>query len=66
MEQALCKLKANKVKESAEVEITYIAKVESIDIFNPYLLPLFSSFDFDHSFLILPGVIFNNIPVLFL
>ena len=59
------KLKANKVKESAKVEITYMAEVEFVNIPNPYLLPLSSFFNFDFSFLILPDVIFNNTPVLF-
>ena len=61
----MCKLKTNKKKESV-VEMAYIAKVESIDAFNPYLLPLSGFFDFDFSFLILPDVISNNIPILFL
>ena len=48
------------------MEIAYIAEVESVDAFNPYLLPLSGSFDFDFSFLILPNVISNNIPIPFL
>ena len=48
------------------MEITYIVKVESVDTPNPYLLPLSGSFDFDLSFLILPDVISDNIPVPFL
>ena len=48
------------------MEIAYIAKVESINTSNPYLLPLFSSFNFNLSFSILPDVIFNNIPIPFL
>ena len=59
------KLKAKEKKES-KVEITYIVEVGSIDASNPYLLPLFSSFDFDFSFLILPNVISNNIFIPFL
>ena len=59
------KLKAKKKKES-EVEIAYIVEVGSVDIPNFYLLPLFSSFNFDFSFLILPNVISDNIPVPFL
>ena len=62
----MCELKANKVKESTKVEIAYIIEVESINASNPHLLPLSSSFNFDFSFLILPDVISNNIPVLFL
>ena len=54
----MCKLKANKAKESA--------KVESVNTSNPYLLSLSGSFDFDLFFLILPNVIFDNTPVLFL
>ena len=48
------------------VEIAYIVKVESINTPNPYLLPLFSSFDFNFSFLILPNIISDNMPVSFL
>ena len=59
------KLKVNKKKES-KVEIAYIAGVKSINTFNPYLLPLSSSFNFDFSFLILPDVISNNILTFFL
>ena len=62
----MCKLKADKAKESTEVEITYIVKVGSVDTPNFYLLPLFSSFNFDFPFLILLDVISNNIPVPFL
>ena len=59
------KLKANKKKES-KVEIAYIAVVGSFNTPNPYLLPLSGFLNFDFSFLILPDVISNNIPVLFL
>ena len=59
------KLKANKKKES-KVEMAYIVEVGFINVPNFYLLPLFSSFDFDFSFLILPDVISDNIPVFFL
>ena len=59
------KLKADKKKKS-KVDIAYIAKIGSINTPNPYLLPLFSSFDFNPSFSILPNVISDNIPVLFL
>ena len=61
----MCKLKVNKKKKSI-VEMAYIAEVESVNTFNLYLLPLSSSFNFDFSFLILPNVISNNIPVPFL
>ena len=61
----MCKLKANKKKKS-KVEIAYKAKVKSINIFNPYLLPLSGFFNFNYSFLILPNIISNNIPVPFL
>ena len=59
------KLKANK-KEESKVEIAYIVKVGFFNALNPYLLPLSGSFNFDFSFLILPDVISNNMPVLFL
>ena len=58
------KLKVNKKKEF-KVEIAYIVKVGFINTPNPYLLPLSGFFDFDFSFLILPDVIFNNIPIPF-
>jgi hypothetical protein len=61
----LCKLKANKKKES-KIEIAYIVEVGSINTFNPYLLPLSSSFNFNFSFSILPNVISDNMPVFFL
>ena len=61
----MCKLKANKKKES-KVEIAYIVEVGSIDSPNSHLLPLFNSFNFDLSFSILPDVISDNTPVLFL
>ena len=59
------KLKVNK-KKKFKVEIAYIVEVESINIPNFHLLPLSGSFNFDFSFLILPDVISNNIPVPFL
>ena len=58
-------LKANKKKEF-KVEMAYIIKVGFINTPNPCLLPLFNSFDFNFSFLILPDVISDNIPVPFL
>ena len=59
------KLKADKKKES-KIEIAYIAEVRSVNTPNPYLLPLSGSFNFNLSFSILPDVISNNTPVLFL
>ena len=61
----MCELKADKKKKSI-VEMAYIVEVKSINIFNPYLLPLFSSFNFNLSFLILPNVISDNILIPFL
>ena len=55
-----------KEKKKFKVEITYMAKIEFVNAFNPYLLPLFSSFNFNLSFLMLPDVISNNTPVFFL
>ena len=57
VEQGLCKLKTDKKKEF---------KVESINTFNPYLLPLFNFFTSNFSFLILPDVLSDNTPVSFL
>ena len=51
------KLKADKKKKS---------KVEFINTFNPYLLPLFNFFASDFSFLILSDVLSDNIPIPFL
>ena len=45
--------------------MAYIVEVKSINTPNPYLLSLFNSFNFNLSFLILPDVISNNIPVFF-
>jgi hypothetical protein len=61
----LRKLKADKKKKS-KVEIAYIAAVGSFNTFNPHLLPLSGSFDFDLSFLMLPDVISDNTPIPFL
>ena len=61
----MCKLKIDKKKEF-KVEMAYIAKVGSINTFNSYLLPLSGSFDFNLSFLMLPDVISDNMPVPFL
>ena len=59
------KLKADKKKKSI-VEIAYTAEVKSINTPNPYLLPLSGFFNFNFPFLILPDIISNNIPILFL
>ena len=48
------------------MEIAYTVKVKSINTLDPYSLPLFGFFDFDLSFLILPDVISDNMPVPFL
>ena len=61
----MCELKADKKKKS-KVEIAYIAKVKSINTSNSHLLPLSDSLNFNFSFLILPDVISDNIPVFFL
>ena len=53
-------------KKESKVEIAYTAVVGSVDAFNPYLLPLSDSFNFDFSFSMLPDVISNNTPVPFL
>ena len=65
MEQGLRELKVDKKKEF-KVEMAYTIKVGSVNAFNPYLLPLFSSFNFNFFFLILPDVISDNTPVPFL
>ena len=57
--------KVNKKKEF-KVEIAYTVIVGSFDAPNSYLLPLSGSLNFNFSFLMLPNVIFNNMPVLFL
>ena len=48
------------------MEIIYMVIVGSFNTPNSYLLPLFSSFNFNFSFSIFPDVITNNMPVLFL
>ena len=58
-------LKVDK-KKIFKVEIAYTAKVESVNTPNSHLLPLSSSFNFNLSFLILPDIISNNIPIPFL
>ena len=65
MEQSLHKLKIDK-KKKFKIEMAYIAKVGSINTPNPYLLPLFSFFNFNFSFLILPDIISDNISIPFL
>jgi hypothetical protein len=65
IKQGLCKLKADKKKKS-KIEMAYIVEVGSINTPNPYLLPLFGFFNFDLSFLILPNIISDNMPVPFL
>ena len=59
------KLKAKEKKES-KVEIAYTVEVGSINAPNFYLLPLSNSFNFNFSFLMLPDVISDNTPILFL
>ena len=59
------KLKVNKKKKS-KIEIAYTAAVGSINTSNSYLLPLSGFFNFDFSFLILPDIISDNIPIFFL
>ena len=60
MEQGLKEFKAEKQKEKNSVE------AESLVILVTHLLPLTDSFGFNLFFLILPDVIFNNTPLLFL
>ena len=61
----MCKLKANK-KEKFKVEIAYIVKIGFFNTPNPHLLPLADFFIFNFSFLILPDIFFNNMPIPFL
>ena len=65
MEQGLRELEA-KERKKFEVDTAYIVEVVSINVSNPYLSPLADSFNFNLSFLILPDVISNNTPILFL
>ena len=65
VKQSLRKLKAKEKKKSI-VETVYTAKVKSFNTPDPRLLPLADSFNFNLSFLILPDIISNNIPVSFL
>ena len=48
------------------MEVAYIVEVVSSNAFDPCLLPLTDFFDFDFSFLILPDVISDNMPIPFL
>ena len=59
------KLKANKKKEF-KVEITYIVEIGFFNTPNPHLLPLADFFTSNFSFLILPDVLSDNIPIPFL
>ena len=61
----MCKLKADKKKEF-KIKIAYTVKVKSYNTPNSHLLSVFSSFNFDLSFSILPNVISNNTPIPFL
>ena len=54
-----------KEKKKSKVEITYIVEVGFINAPNLYLLLLFSSPNFDFSFLILLDVISDNIFIFF-
>ena len=65
VKQGLHKLEA-KGKKKSKVKTVYIAEVESFNTPSPYLLPLTDPFTFSFSFLILPDVISNNIPISFL
>ena len=53
-------------KKEFTAEIVYIAAVGSFNTPNFYLLPLADSFNFNLFFSILPDIISNNTPVLFL
>ena len=53
-------LKATKVKEKNNLKVKLLATLVA------HLLPLANFFTSNFSFLILPNVIFNNIPVFFL
>ena len=59
------KLKADKKKEFT-AEIVYIVEMGSSNTPNPHLLLLADFFASDFSFLILPDVLSDNIPVPFL
>ena len=55
-----------KEKKKFKIEITYTVEVGSFNTPNPHLLPLSGFFNFDFSFLILPDIISNNMPLPFL
>ena len=59
------KLKADNKKKFI-AETVYIVAVKSFNTPNPHLLFLANSFNFNLSFLILPNVISDNIPIPFL
>ena len=61
----MCEFKAKEKKEF-KAEIAYIVEVGSVNAPNPYLLPLFSFFNFNPFFLILLNIISNNTPAPFL
>ena len=65
IKQGLHKFKT-KEKKKSKIKIIYIAEMGSINTPNPYLSLLFSSFNFNFSFLILPDIISNNTPIPFL
>ena len=65
MEQGLREFKIDK-KKKFKVKMAYIIVVGSINTPNPYLLPLSGFFNFDLFFSMLPDVISDNIPILFL
>ena len=59
------KLKVKEKKES-KIKNAYIVVVGSFNTLGPCLLPLANFFNFDFSFLILPDVLSDNIPIFFL
>ena len=59
-EQGIQELKTTKVKEKNSLEVKLLATSVV------YLLPLADFFAFNFSFLILPDIISNNIPIPFL
>ena len=61
----MCELKAKEKKEFT-AEIVYIAKVGSFNTSDSHLLPLTNFLNFNFSFLILPNIISNGIPIPFL
>ena len=65
VKQGLRELEA-KEKKKSEVKIAYIIEVNSSNAPNSYLSLLANFFNFNFSFLILPDIISDNIPILFL